>query len=93
MERLHYRGPFCLDKVPFLRLSPDLRAYPGLPGAKAVAVRPRGAQSVIVSGADTIAEAELSALARCDADRSIWPFFLYASGDEVVLSKQAPKAR
>lgn len=85
MERLHYRGRYDVDKVPFLKMTPDLRNYPDLPDPKAMAVRPQGARSIISSGAGSIAEAERKALAACNSDHAPGPCFLYASGNQVVL--------
>jgi hypothetical protein len=93
MERLHYRGPYNVDKVPFLTISAELRAYPNLPNPKAIAVRPRGARSVVISGAATTVEAERKALQICNDDHVGIACYLYASGNQVVLPDRRIEAQ
>ena len=92
MERVTYAGAFQASMSPmYLETAPDVLAYPGLPGTKAIAIRMHGARLSVISGRATIAEAERDALASCNADK-VGPCFLYASDMKVVLPERRTKA-
>jgi hypothetical protein len=96
MPRAEYGGPFDPQKIPAvddtLRHRPDIAGYRIAKGAKAAAYRPPG-RLIIASGASSQREAEERALAECNDDpqrnNRDGPCFLYAVGDQVVLTKRA----
>lgn len=96
MPRLHVTGSFVPDSVPFVtpRTAPELQTYLSLPGAKAIAIRAARTRLDIASGAKNTAEAERKALSACNrADPDfVFPCFVYASGDKVVLPARRTEA-
>jgi hypothetical protein len=89
MDRLSYAGPFRLDRVPIgMERHEAVRNYLDLPGEKAIAIRPKQALVLVVSGKGTVAEAEREAMDRCNAQNDPAPCFLYARGNEVVLPRR-----
>jgi len=94
MERLAYAGQFQVGMLPWnLDRKPAVLSYPGLPGGKAIAIRPHGARFAIAGGKPSNAEAERAALAECNqAGESAWPCFVYASGMQVVLPQRRTEA-
>jgi hypothetical protein len=93
MPRVRYRGRYNPDEVPFLPPGHEIESYPTLPGAKAMAARAFHPRVAVASGARDAAEAERRALAECNADNSPYPCFLYASGDQVVLTERHTEPR
>jgi hypothetical protein len=87
MSRIAWSGQFKLEMLPWgLERYDDVKGYHDLPGAKAIAVRPRGNKHSVASGKGSVAEAEQYALQQCNAvDGDKWPCFIYASGNQVVL--------
>jgi hypothetical protein len=100
MPRVHYTGRYDPASIPYLR--PDVRGradvvgYGAAQGFKAAAFLPRGGQLFIVSGAPTQRDAEERALSLCNADPERQakggPCYLYASGDDVVLTRRSTTA-
>jgi hypothetical protein len=86
MPRLHYEGPYKADGVPFFSGSEnDLRAYASLPNPKAMAIRPGRVKTATGS---TPEEAQAKALASCNDPDPVFPCFVYAIGDRVVLPQR-----
>jgi hypothetical protein len=100
MPRLHYTGEFDLAKIPAIRLvtrnRPDLQNYFTASPPKAIAIHPWGKIFISQSNA-SIKEAEEAALAKCNNDPERngrdGSCFLYASNNDVVLSKRLMSAR
>ena len=96
MPRLSYRGPFNPQMIPTLyartRSEPDVVNYAETQGPKAVALHPLG-RLFVVTGSSSQSAAETAAMERCEADPirkgRYGPCYLYATGDQVVLSIHA----
>ena len=100
MPRLYYAGEFATDQIP--RIRPDVRQrsdvvnYRSAAGPKAAAIHPVGVFVVITGAADQTG-AEERALAGCNNDpdpnraTDVSPCYLYASGNQVVLSRRLTK--
>ena len=96
MPRARYAGSFDPAQIPAVRPAVRERAdivnYRSVPGPKAAAYHPNGGRVFIVSGAATQHAAEEEALKACNADPSRngadGSCFLYAVGDQVVLSRR-----
>lgn len=98
MARVRYAGTFDPERLPASRLAARDRtaaSYAAAVGAKAVVLHPRGLY-YYESGHPDQRTAEERAFARCDADPRRGgkdpPCYLYASGNQVVLSKRVSKA-
>jgi hypothetical protein len=95
MPRLHYVGEFDLAKIPIIRLvtrnRPDVQKYFAAAQPKAMVIHPWG-KLFISQGGASIKEAEEAALAKCNNDPERngkdGGCFLYASNNDVVLSKR-----
>ena len=95
MPRVRYAGAFDPDQIPgispALRSRRDIQAYAAAPAAKAIALHPWG-HIFVVTGAGTQNEAEARALAACNEEHSRGgkggPCYLYASANEVVLTRR-----
>jgi hypothetical protein len=95
MPRLHYEGEFDLAKIPAIRLvtrnRPDVQNYFAAAQPKAMAIHPWG-KFFISQGNASLKEAEEAALAKCNNDPERngkdGGCFLYASNNDVVLSKR-----
>jgi hypothetical protein len=95
MPRLHYAGEFDLSKIPAIRLvtrnRPDVQSYFAAAQPKAVAIHPWG-KLFISQGNASLKAAEEAALAKCNNDPERngkdGGCFLYASNNDVVLSKR-----
>ncbi len=93
MERLAYQGPFRIDRVPIgLERYDSVRGYGDLPGGKAIVIRPERSLVEVVSGMPRDAEAERVALQRCNRPDDPAPCFVYASGNQVVVSQRRTEA-
>jgi hypothetical protein len=100
MPRLHYAGEFDLSKIPAIRLvtrnRPDVQNYFAAAQPKAMAIHPWG-KLFISQGDASLKEAEEAALAKCNNDPERngkdGGCFLYASNNDVVLSKRSMSAR
>jgi hypothetical protein len=90
MPRLKHAGPYRPAMVPF-RPNPEqdktISEYPTLAQPKAMAIRPTGNRIYTAIG-KTVAEAESKALAACNVPESVYPCFLYAVNDRVVLPQR-----
>ncbi len=92
MPRVHYAGPFDVERIPAimpaLRLRDDVRAYGAAGAPKAMTLHPFG-QLYTITAAANQNEAESRALAACNSDPSRngtnGPCYLYASANQVVL--------
>jgi class 3 adenylate cyclase len=95
MERVGYSGRFDPERIPGVRRAVSTRAdvigYTSAPGARAAAIHPRGVLA-ISAGARTQTQAEARALKLCNDDdgarEADGACFLYAIGDDVVLSRR-----
>jgi hypothetical protein len=94
MPRLRYEGSYKPDNVPF-QTDPEknklLRDYLNLPEPKAMAIGLAPPRLRIGSGA-TLIEAEGKALAACNDPDPMYPCFLYASNNRVVLPQRRTEA-
>ncbi|MGY3354823.1 putative caspase-like protein [Bradyrhizobium sp. GM0.4] len=92
MPELRYKGRFQPEATPLLAAGNQKIPfeYSRLPAPKALAIRPQRAKMASATGS-TAAEAEQKALASCNDDLR-WPCFLYAVGDEVVISDRRKEA-
>jgi class 3 adenylate cyclase len=96
MTRVSYKGPFDPEKIPAvteaLRKRADVVGYRDSPGPKAMALHPSG-RLVTATGAAGLREAEARALDTCNGEArqasQAGPCFLYATADDVVLTKRA----
>jgi hypothetical protein len=101
MARVHYAGTFDPERIPsalpVMRGGTDVLGYRDAPGPKAAAFHPSG-RIFIVTKAENQRAAEERALGECNADPvrngSSGPCFLYAAGDQVILTQRrsAPAA-
>jgi hypothetical protein len=95
MPRVRYQGVFDTRQIPAIpqavRGRADLQTYLTAGGAKAVAFHPWGQPYVAYSSANQN-EAETNALAACNGEPTRkgqgGPCYLYASGNQVVLTKR-----
>jgi len=100
MPRARYIGSFEPAQIPGLRPAAreraDIANYRSAPGPKAAAYHPNGGRVFIVSGTATQHAAEEEALKACHADPSRngadGLCFLYAIGDQVVLSRRLQRS-
>jgi class 3 adenylate cyclase len=96
MPRVHYSGNFDPAQIPgtepATRTRPDIAGYRSAPGAKAAAFHPNGGRIFTVNGQANERAAEAAALRACNGDPGRngkdGPCFLYAAGNEVVLSRR-----
>jgi hypothetical protein len=96
MTRVSYKGLFDPDRIPAvadaLRKRADVAGYRDAPAPKAAAYHPAG-RFVAATGAASPREAEARALDTCNAEAQRasqgGPCFLYAAGNDVVLTKRA----
>ena len=99
MPRAAYDGPFDPERIPAvedgLRHRPDVAGYRAAKSPKAAAFHPSGRVFVATDGSNQ-REVEERVLGECMADpqRNVQsgPCFLYAVGDQVVLTKRATAA-
>jgi hypothetical protein len=92
MPRVHYAGPFDVERIPTimpaLRLRDDVRSYGAAAAPKAMAIHPFG-QLYTITAAANQNEAESRALAACNSEPSRTgangPCYLYAAANQVVL--------
>jgi hypothetical protein len=94
MPRLAYAGSFRTDMVPLAPAGAPpgaVRTYAGLTAPKALGLRPNGARFATGTG-PTPQAAEMAALAACNADGNIFPCFLYATNDRVLLPQRRTEA-
>jgi Caspase domain len=93
MAELHYKGPFQAEKTPLLSSGnrQTILSYAKLPGPKALAIRPYHSQATSATGA-TVVEAQQKALDSCKGN-PLWPCFIYAVNDDVVISERRTEAR
>jgi pyruvate/2-oxoglutarate dehydrogenase complex dihydrolipoamide acyltransferase (E2) component len=95
MPRLAYAGSFDPQRIPILRPAvrahDDVKKYAGIAGAKAMAIHP-GGHVFPATGQATQQAAASAALAACNTRTRInvpySPCFLYALGNDVVLTKR-----
>jgi hypothetical protein len=95
-----YAGEFDLSKIPAIRLvtrnRPDVQSYFAAAQPKAVAIHPWG-KLFISQGNASLKAAEEAALAKCNNDPERngkdGGCFLYASNNDVVLSKRLMSAQ
>jgi hypothetical protein len=100
MPRARYAGSFEPAQIPGLRPAAreraDIANYRSAPGPKAATYHPNGGRVFIVSGAATQHAAEEEALKACNADPvrngANGSCFLYAVGDQVVLSRRLQRS-
>jgi class 3 adenylate cyclase len=96
MARVSYKGVFDPDRIPAvteaLRKRADIVGYRDSQGAKAAAFHAAG-RLVTATGAASQRDAEARALDDCNAEAhrasQIGPCFLYAAGNDVILTKRA----
>ncbi|CAN5420708.1 hypothetical protein BH10PSE6_BH10PSE6_05200 [soil metagenome] len=96
MPRVSYQGPFDPERIPVvndaLRKRADIVGYRDSSGAKAAALHPWG-RLVTATGAASQREAETRVLDTCNAEAQrasqAGACFLYAAGNDVVLTKRA----
>lgn len=99
MPRLRYAGKFDIDQILIIRATArnraDVQNYTLTEEPKAVAIHPWG-RIFIASGTATFGGAEAAALERCNNDPSRKGLdggcFLYATNNQVVISKRFMKA-
>ena len=86
MPELRYKGRFQPEATPLLAAGNQkiIFEYSRLPAPKALAIRPQRAKMASATGS-SMGQAEQKALSYCNDDLR-WPCFLYAVGDEVVIS-------
>jgi class 3 adenylate cyclase len=95
MPRVHYAGTFDPERIPSaipaMRGSANVLGYRDAPGPKAAAFHPSG-RVFTVTKAESERAAEERALGECNADPvrngASGPCFLYAAGDQVILSER-----
>ena len=95
MPRVRYAGPFDVEQIPGIatavRTRDDVRTYGSAAAPKAMALHPFGAVYVVAAAANQN-EAESRALAACNGDAALHgaggPCYLYASANQVVLSRR-----
>ena len=95
MPRVRYAGAFAVEQIPVISLAvrgrSDIQFYAKAPPPKAIAFHP-WSQIYTVTGAKSQHEAEASALSQCINEPSRkgqgGPCYLYAVGDQVVLSRR-----
>lgn len=95
MPRLHYSGEFDLSQIPIIRLVTRnnfaVQHYYGTAEPKAMAISANGRVFIAQYDAN-LREAEKTALAKCNNDpmRDVaeGPCFLYASNNNVVISRR-----
>jgi hypothetical protein len=96
MPRVRYAGTFNPERIPAvpppIRQRPDVLGYSAAPNSKAAAYHPSG-YLFIVNGAPSLHDAEQKVLSLCNDDPirggQGGPCFLYASNNEVVLSRRS----
>jgi hypothetical protein len=89
MPRVHYHGHFEPQNVPmFFGIKASSYVVEAEP--KALAIRPSGGRFEIGHGATEV-EAQVNALAACNAYSSAFPCVLYAVSDRVVIDEQLTK--
>lgn len=96
MSRVSYAGTFKPESIPSVmqgvRQRPDVAGYLSAPNSKAAAYHPNGFL-FIVTGAANLRDAEERVLALCNDDPARsgrgGPCYLYASNDDVVLSRRS----
>ncbi|HZK91079.1 MAG TPA: adenylate/guanylate cyclase domain-containing protein [Stellaceae bacterium] len=96
MPRVHYSGDFDPAQIPGIepdiRGRPDIVGYRSAPGSKAAAFHPTGGRFYTVNGAASQRAAEEAALRNCNNDPERkgkdGPCFLYAAGNEILLSRR-----
>lgn len=96
MPRVSYDGPYDPQQIPTLkesdRVRPDVASYRSVNGPKAAALHPYGLIFVVTRSESQFA-AEVKALSDCNEDPARngrdGPCWLYAVGDQVVLSKRS----
>lgn len=96
MPRVHYSGDFDPSQIPGIepntRERADIVAYRSESGPKAAAFHPTGGRFFTVSGVASERVAEEAALRNCNNDPERngkdGPCFLYAAGNEIVLSRR-----
>jgi Caspase domain len=96
MPKVHYVGRFDRAQLPAtseaVRERPDVVGYLSAPTYKAAAIHP-DEKLFVVTGAASQRAAEEQALANCNGDPGRngqnGPCYLYASGDDVVLSRRS----
>ena len=95
MPRLHYSGKYDVAQIPIVRQitqrRPDVQNYGKAMEPKAMAIHPWG--KVFISAGDgTLAEAQASALGKCNADPARngrdGGCFVYAVNDDVVIGER-----
>ena len=101
MPRVAYQGTFDPSQIPVVgemsRGRSDITGYRNATGPKAVALHPWGRVFVAI-GQPSQRQAEEKALDECNASRQVKyddqdaPCYLYAAGDQVVLSRRATAA-
>jgi class 3 adenylate cyclase len=101
VPRVHYAGPFDPERIPSalpaMRGRADVLGYRDAPAPKAAAFHPSG-RIFIVTKAENQRAAEERALGECNAEPvrngASGPCFLYAAGDQVILTQRrsAPAA-
>jgi uncharacterized caspase-like protein len=95
MPHNSYAGIFDPARIPavlpVVRTRADVQGYAAAAGPKAAALHPLG-QIYLVTGATNLHQAEVDALAACNADKAQHnaqgPCVLYASGNQVVFPKR-----
>lgn len=97
MPRVHYAGDFDPAQMPTggpeLRDRPDIAAYRGLSGPKAIAFHLAGSSRYFVATGADQRTADTEALRLCDDDErnariDLHQCYLYASGDRVVFPQR-----
>jgi len=96
MPRVSHPGPFDPERIPVvndsLRKRADIVGYRDTSGAKAAALHPSG-RLVTATGAASQRQAETQALDTCNAEArqasQAGPCYLYAAGNDVILTKRA----
>jgi class 3 adenylate cyclase len=96
MPRVHYSGDFDPSQIPGIepntRGRADIAGYRSASGPKAAAFHPTGGRFFTVSEAASERAAEEAALRNCNNDPERngkdGPCFLYATGNEIVLSRR-----
>jgi hypothetical protein len=94
MPRVRYAGLFDVQQIPGIepavRTRHDVQTYGSAPAPKAMALHPLG-QVNAITGAASQNEAESRALDACNYDPSLHgggPCYLYASANQIVLSRR-----
>jgi class 3 adenylate cyclase len=96
MPRVHYNGDFDPAQIPGIepdtRRRPDILAYRSVPGPKAAALHPTGGRffTTIRQASQRLAEETVLRTCNNDPERKgkDGPCFLYAAGNDVVLSRR-----